>query len=57
MPYTLEQNGVAEWKNGSLVESTWSMLNHAKLSNGFWGEVIHLQRLIQKNKIHINITR
>jgi hypothetical protein len=41
--YTLEQNGVAEWKNGFLVESAQFMLNCAKLSNGFWDEIIHLQ--------------
>jgi hypothetical protein len=43
VPYILEQNGVAEWKNEFLVESALSMLNHAKLSDGFWDEIVHLQ--------------
>ena len=39
-PYTPQQNGVAERKNRTLVESARSMLQTAKLPNSFWGEAI-----------------
>jgi hypothetical protein len=35
MPYTLEQNGIAKWKNKTLVKSVQFIWNYAKLSNGF----------------------
>ncbi len=47
MPYTLEQNGVVEWKNRSLQECVRSMLKQAKLPNYFWakaiGTIVYLQ--------------
>ena len=39
-PYTPQQNGVAERKNRTLVESARSMLQTAKLPNSFWGEAV-----------------
>ena len=40
-PYTPQQNGVAERKNRTLVESARCMLQHAGLSNVFWAEAIN----------------
>ncbi|KAL4200900.1 hypothetical protein AMTRI_Chr02g255950 [Amborella trichopoda] len=40
MPYTLEQNGVAERKNKTLVEMVRSIMAHANLSLEFWGEAV-----------------
>ncbi|KAL4334611.1 hypothetical protein GQ457_07G011520 [Hibiscus cannabinus] len=39
--YTLQQNGVAERKNRSLVEMAKSMLKAKCLSKSFWAEAIH----------------
>ncbi|GJU59597.1 agenet domain-containing protein [Tanacetum coccineum] len=38
-PYTPEQNGVAEWKNRTLIESPRTMLNDSVLSKHFWTQV------------------
>lgn len=40
VPYTPEQNGVAERKNRSLTESAKCMLLDANLDNRFWGEAV-----------------
>lgn len=40
VPYTPQQNGVAERKNRSLTESAKCMLLDAGLNNRFWGEAI-----------------
>ncbi|KAL4204261.1 hypothetical protein AMTRI_Chr01g108890 [Amborella trichopoda] len=40
MPYTPEQNSVAERRNMTLVEMVKSMMGHANLSLEFWGEVV-----------------
>nr|GEU89015.1 hypothetical protein [Tanacetum cinerariifolium] len=39
-PYTPQQNGMAEMKNGALKEMVNSMLSYSSLSEGFWGEAI-----------------
>ena len=41
MPYTPQQNGVAERMNRTLVESARSMLAHCGLSNTCWAEAIN----------------
>ena len=41
MPYTPQQNGVAERKNRTLFESARCMLQHKQLSNAFWAEAIN----------------
>jgi len=46
-PYTPKQNGVAERKNFTLVESARSMVKHANLSNSFWGEAITIASYIK----------
>jgi len=40
VPYTPEQNGVAERKNRTLCESARSMLFDANLPKKYWGEAI-----------------
>jgi transposase InsO family protein len=52
VPYIPKQNGVVEWKNKFLVESAQSMLSHAKLSDGFWGEAIFTTYFIQRKFPH-----
>ena len=37
VPHTLQQNGVAERKNRTLVECARSVIKGKNLSNGFWG--------------------
>lgn len=39
-PYTLQQNGVVERRNRTLLEMTRSMLKHRSMPNWFWGEAI-----------------
>jgi len=39
-PHTLEQNGVVEWKNKTVVEMARGLLKAKGLSNYFWGEAI-----------------
>lgn len=50
VPYTPQQNGIAERKNRYLVEMTRSMLFDAKLPNKYWGEAVmtanHLQNIL-----------
>ena len=40
MPYTPEQNGVAERLNRTLMEVARSMISHAKLNSRYWGEAV-----------------
>lgn len=40
VPYSPQQNGVAERMNRTLVESARSMIAHAKLPNMYWAEAI-----------------
>jgi len=40
VPYTPEQNGVAEQKNRTLCESARSMLFEANIPKKYWGEAI-----------------
>nr|KAJ0195046.1 hypothetical protein LSAT_V11C700360720 [Lactuca sativa] len=40
VPYTPQQNGVAERKNRTLKEMVNSMLSYSGLSEGFWGEAM-----------------
>ena len=50
VPYTPQQNGIAERKNRYLVEMTRSMLFDSKLPNKYWGEAVmtanHLQNML-----------
>jgi len=39
-PYTLEQNGIAERKNRTIVEMARSMLQARRLPNQFWAEAV-----------------
>jgi hypothetical protein len=49
-PYTLEQNGVVECKNRTLVESAKCMISFVKLPNSFRVEVMFTTNYIQ-NKV------
>jgi transposase InsO family protein len=40
-PYTLQQNGMTERKNMTLIESTRTMLDEYKTSVRFWAEAIN----------------
>lgn len=40
VPYSPEQNGVAERMNRTLIESSRSMLSHASLPNCYWAEAV-----------------
>ena len=40
VPYTPQQNGVAERMNRTLMEAVRSMLHHAKLPQKFWAEAV-----------------
>ncbi|KAI3676360.1 hypothetical protein L1987_85966 [Smallanthus sonchifolius] len=40
-PYTPQQNGVAERKNRTLIETAWTMLSDAKLPVTFWSEAVN----------------
>ena len=40
VPYSPEQNGIAERMNRTLVESAKAMMNHAGLPNCYWAEAI-----------------
>ena len=37
VPYTPEQNGVAERLNRTLMEAAQSMIFHARLNSNYWG--------------------
>ena len=40
IPYTPEQNGVAERLNRTLVEAARSMISHSGLNSKYWGEAV-----------------
>ncbi|KAG9458307.1 hypothetical protein H6P81_002815 [Aristolochia fimbriata] len=40
LPYTPQQNGVAERRNRTLLEMVRCMLNHSMLGTQFWGEAL-----------------
>ena len=40
IPYTPEQNGVAERLNRTLMETAQSMISHSGLSSKYWGEAV-----------------
>jgi hypothetical protein len=39
-PYTLEQNGVFECKNWTLIEFAYNMLQLVNLWNSLWGKIV-----------------
>ncbi|GJW79978.1 retrovirus-related pol polyprotein from transposon TNT 1-94 [Tanacetum coccineum] len=47
-PYTLEQNGVIERKNRTLIEAARTMLNGSILSKHFWTKADHLGKFDEK---------
>lgn len=47
VPYTPQQNGVAERKNRSLTEMARCMLFGANLNNKFWAEAVHTACYLQ----------
>jgi transposase InsO family protein len=42
VPYTLQQNGVVERKNRTLIESIRTMLDEYKTSDSFWAEAVNM---------------
>ncbi len=40
VPYSPEQNGVAERMNRTLMESARTMLSHAGLPDSYWAEAV-----------------
>ncbi|GKE80075.1 retrovirus-related pol polyprotein from transposon TNT 1-94, partial [Tanacetum coccineum] len=48
---TLEQNGVAERRNKTLIEASRTMLNSAKLPKQFWGEAVNTACYTQNKSI------
>ncbi|GJV49008.1 zinc finger, CCHC-type containing protein [Tanacetum coccineum] len=54
-PYTPQQNGISERKNGVLKEMVNSMLSYSSLSQGFWvtDEIVHqYEPELRKSKRH-----
>ena len=47
VPYTPEQNGVAERKNRTLMESARSMMHFANLTQEFWAEAVLASMYVQ----------
>jgi len=45
--YSPQQNGISEWKNKTLMEFVWSMLQSTKLSKSFWGQAITIAYYLQ----------
>ncbi|GJW91851.1 retrovirus-related pol polyprotein from transposon TNT 1-94 [Tanacetum coccineum] len=54
-PYTLEQNGVAERRNRTLIEAARTMLNGSVLSEHFWTDAVRTT-LIAPNEPEIPYT-
>ena len=52
IPYTPQQNGVAERKNQSLKEMTTYMLESKKLATNLWAEAMHDMEYIQNRVPH-----
>ena len=46
IPYTSQQNGVAERRNQTLLDMVRSMMSHAELSLYLWGEVINIAQYL-----------
>ena len=40
-PHTPQQNGIAEWKNGHIVETIRALLVESSIPDAFWCEVAH----------------
>jgi len=57
VPYTPQQNGVAERKNRSLTESAKCMLLDADLDNRFWGEAVLTATYLQNRVISRSIDK
>jgi hypothetical protein len=55
VPYTLQQNGVAEGKNRSLKEMASSMLHVKSLPQGLWAEALNFETHIQNRYPHRSI--
>ena len=47
VPYTPQQNGVAEWKNRSLKEMAYCMLHENSLPQRLWAEALNYATYIQ----------
>ena len=45
--YTLEQNGVAQRKNQSIVDAAWAMLEEKSLPKFYWVEAVRTAVYIQ----------
>jgi transposase InsO family protein len=41
VPYTLQQNGIMERKNRTLIEAARTMLDEYKTSDQFWAEAVN----------------
>ena len=52
VPYSPQQNGVAERFNGTLLEATRSLLHGAKLSKEFWGEGVMAANYLKNRSPH-----
>jgi hypothetical protein len=55
VPYTPQQNGVVEWKNGSLKEMASCMLHARSLPPKLWVEALNCANHIQNKSPHIFI--
>lgn len=51
VPYTPQQNGVAERANRTLVEMARAMLNYAKLGEHFWAEAVKTAAYIRNRTV------
>ena len=58
-PYSLEQNRIVECMNQTIQECIVSMLQHSKLSNGFWAEalltVVHIINMSPSRPLGLKI--
>lgn len=57
IPYTPQQNGVAERKNKTLTESAKCMLLDAGLENKFWGETVLTAAYLQNRTPNRNLEK
>ena len=55
VPYTPEQNGVAERLNRTLVEDMRAMLHHAQLSKMYWAEAISTAAYLKNRSVHSSL--
>ena len=52
---TPQQNGIAERRIRTVQEATRTMLNQARLSNGYWREAVSITiRILNKGQLRIN---